>query len=76
MAYLGALWASVCFFGHGFTNHTDIIDKFGNIGQNIWLGPYNPGVIEVVSGWHDEVGNYNYATGECNGVCGHYTQVY
>jgi pathogenesis-related protein 1 len=42
------------------------------VGENIYGGP-NPS--EAVRLWMDEKPNYNFATGQCSGVCGHYTQV-
>ncbi|XP_072013924.1 uncharacterized protein [Amphiura filiformis] len=72
LARLAGLWASVCYFGHGDTNHSH---SFGSIGQNLGVGPGKPGVGTVIA-WHDaEVENYNYSTGACNRACGHYKQV-
>ncbi len=73
LAYLAGLWASVCYFGHGTTNHSR---SFSSIGQNLSLRNNKPDGVQVVESWHDlEVVNYNYAAGTCNVICGHYMQV-
>ncbi|XP_072013508.1 GLIPR1-like protein 1 [Amphiura filiformis] len=75
LATLAELWASVCYFGHGLTNHTDIRSKFPTIGQNLWSGGAKPDGVSSVEKWHDEKDNYDYDANQCTGGCGHYTQL-
>lgn len=45
-------------------------------GENLFTGSgrqWSP--TEVVNAWGSEVEDYNYATNQCSGVCGHYTQM-
>ena len=66
-------WADGCFFAHGGTSSGG---QFGWIGQNLWAGSGTSwDVYGMVESWYNEVQDYNYNNGNCNGVCGHYTQV-
>ncbi|XP_072051703.1 uncharacterized protein [Amphiura filiformis] len=78
LATLAELWTSVCYWGHGFTDHLDIILNFPSIGQNLWLGGHkSDGVFPVEAWYYDEMDSYDYDAIQCTGPypCGHYTQV-
>ena len=45
------------------------------VGENIFGSGGGATGPEAVQLWAAEGANYNYATGACNGICGHYTQV-
>ena len=75
LAWHAGMWASVCYWGHGVTNHTI---SYGSIGQNLWLGGGEPSGVNAVIAWHDnEERFYDYDTKKCEPfrLCGHYTQV-
>jgi hypothetical protein len=45
-------------------------------GENLsWVAGKTRTGAEAVSEWASEGGDYDYNTGECSGVCGHYTQI-
>ncbi|XP_033633275.1 cubilin-like [Asterias rubens] len=73
LADMAQSWADGCFFAHGGTSSGG---QFGWIGQNLWAGSGTSwDVYGMVESWYNEVQDYNYNNGNCNGVCGHYTQV-
>ncbi|XP_072031411.1 uncharacterized protein [Amphiura filiformis] len=66
-------WADRCSFSHG---NPDNISPFYWVGQNIWAGTGSGWpVYGMVESWWEEKDLYNFATDECSGVCGHYTQL-
>ncbi|VDM18336.1 unnamed protein product [Hydatigera taeniaeformis] len=66
-------WASRCKFEHPDDRY---YPEYKGLGQNIALvGGAKPSFTEAVCGWKDEVKDYDYFSGTCNGVCGHYTQM-
>ena len=75
---MGETWSSACIWAHdeGRLNNTSPYPSFG---QNLWLGGGSlespPDGINAIQAWYNEVGNYDYDTNSCSGVCGHYTQV-
>ncbi|KAK6186500.1 hypothetical protein SNE40_008529 [Patella caerulea] len=71
---LGQTFIESCHYEHN-TNTGDMFG-FRHIGENIYLASgdyYN--LKAAVDNWHSETVNYNFTTGECSSVCGHYTQV-
>ena len=49
-------------------------------GQNLYVSWTSGDSIEVdpakaVKSWYEEIHDYEYSTGSCSKVCGHYTQV-
>lgn len=59
-------WADKCNFTHSKGPH----------GENIFASAgSSPNPQKVVESWASEAKNYNYATNQCSGNCGHYTQV-
>ena len=69
-----AAWAEQCNWFHGFVDETPASEL--PQGQNLWLGGSKPSGAGQVISWHNnEIDNYDYETGTCTGVCGHYTQV-
>lgn len=48
----------------------------GGYGENIFMTQGRQWTAaEVVNRWASEAKNYNHATNQCQGVCGHYTQI-
>ena len=64
-------WAQRCVFEHG--------QPYGDPqahGQNIWAHSDQTLTPEqVVQDWFNEKQYYNYDSGDCSNVCGHYTAV-
>ncbi|XP_071959658.1 GLIPR1-like protein 1 [Antedon mediterranea] len=64
-------WASGCPGGHNSNEY----------GENLAFStlPFTGNIENLfkagLKAWHDEVDDYKYNTGECSGVCGHYTQM-
>lgn len=66
-------WAELCLWDHALTNQCD---EKTSVGQNLATTSaqeYN--ITDMVKWWNDEKQFYNYNTGACSDVCGHYTQV-
>ena len=45
------------------------------VGENVFGAGGGATAQQAVNLWAAEKANYNYDTGACNGVCGHYTQI-
>ena len=45
------------------------------VGENIFASSGGATAQAAVSSWASEAADYDYASGQCNGVCGHYTQI-
>ncbi len=63
-----------------FAARTGLRGNAAALGENLaWAGGSAPSVVQpVVKGvtdWDDERQLYNHSNGDCNGVCGHYTQI-
>ena len=72
-------WANKCSVKEwGEPVHGDLVADFG---QNVarWRrelpAPSMDDQLGAISLWWQEEENYNMTTGECNGVCGHFTAV-
>ncbi|NUP09102.1 MAG: Fis family transcriptional regulator [Polyangiaceae bacterium] len=65
LAAVAQAYAEQCVFEH----------SGGEYGENLYANTGSTTPQEVVSGWVSEVADYDYASNECSGVCGHYTQV-
>ncbi|XP_071959401.1 cysteine-rich venom protein latisemin-like [Antedon mediterranea] len=74
LASMAQEWSDGCSFAHG---QPDNISPFEPVGQNLWLGSYQPNGLEAAQAWYNEVSDYDYDTDGCEPgrVCGHYTQV-
>ncbi|RYZ66722.1 MAG: Fis family transcriptional regulator [Proteobacteria bacterium] len=44
-------------------------------GENLFMTTGSASASDVVGSWADEKKSYDPKTGECSGVCGHYTQI-
>ncbi|XP_038070932.1 cubilin-like [Patiria miniata] len=72
LADLAQTWADQCVFMHGGTTG----GRFGWVGQNLWAGSGTGwDLYGMIESWFNEEQYYTYSNGNCNGVCGHYTQV-
>lgn len=66
-------WADRCEFKH--PNKT-LFPRYYGVGQNLALrGNHEFSYDKVVNSWANESQYYEYNTGACGKVCGHYTQV-
>ncbi len=74
LAQVAQNYAELCIFGHN-SDRSIQSPSFSYIGENIAITTASGNYTNLVRNWYDEVQNYNYATNQCNGVCGHYTQV-
>jgi pathogenesis-related protein 1 len=63
---VAAAWAAGCVYGHN--------PNADSYGENIAMGT-GLTATEAMDMWLSEKANYDYATGTCSGVCGHYTQI-
>ncbi|XP_050395316.1 glioma pathogenesis-related protein 1 [Patella vulgata] len=71
---LGQSFIDNCNYGHN--PNTGDMFGFRHIGENLYLSSgdfYN--LKPAVDFWHGEMADYNFTTGDCSNVCGHYTQV-
>ena len=67
-AAVARAYAAKCVFAHNAQR--------GQRGENIYAsGGTGKTPNDVVQNWASESKNYTYATNQCSGVCGHYTQV-
>ena len=76
LASMAADWADRCDWNHGQPDRDPDTVPFDPIGQNLYLTSAQS--IDLSSGiqdWYDEKSVYDFDTGACSGVCGHYTQV-
>lgn len=63
-----------------FSALTGLAGRAAALGENLsWAVGSAPQVVDPVlssvTRWDDERADYNHANGDCNGVCGHYTQI-
>ncbi|WP_439637909.1 CAP domain-containing protein [Spirulina sp.] len=63
-----------------FSDRTSLQGQAAKLGENLgWAGGSAPSVIPPVvssaTAWDAERSDYNHNTGDCSGVCGHYTQM-
>lgn len=65
IAAVAQAWADGCVFEHSDSPY----------GENLYIGSGTPTAAEAIQAWADEAAMYDYATGGCSGVCGHYTQL-
>ncbi|XP_061495696.1 glioma pathogenesis-related protein 1 [Rhineura floridana] len=71
-------WAKMCQFQHNADLKVPgkAHPNFTAVGENIWTGSLHLfNVTVALTDWYNEVQYYNYATQNCNYVCGHYTQM-
>lgn len=70
-AAVAKAYAAKCVFAHN--------PQRGQRGENIYAAGGGGSTMKspkaVVDSWASEAKNYTYATNQCSGVCGHYTQV-
>lgn len=60
-------WAAQCTFQHNAGR--------GPYGENLFATTGSTTGADVVESWESEKSDYDYESNDCNGVCGHYTQV-
>lgn len=75
LAQLAQDYSEMCIYGHNADRHTQSV-TYTAVGENLAITTADPGnYTYLVELWYNEVRDYNYDTGACSAVCGHYTQV-
>ncbi|PVD20621.1 hypothetical protein C0Q70_18779 [Pomacea canaliculata] len=68
-------WADGCNFEHR-RDTPGVPTGFSYNGENLYAATHTYDPVFILRGWHDEEEiAYDYETGDCKSVCGHYTQV-
>jgi pathogenesis-related protein 1 len=76
LAATAKAWATRCEDDEapiGLVDHNP--DRGKDVGENIYGSSGAATGPAAVSAWAAESANYNYASNQCTGVCGHYTQL-
>ena len=73
LAHGASLLAGSCVYGHGHTTWPG--SPFGSVGQNLFMDTAAYSVSWPLRTWWYEKWNYDYNSGTCSFICGHYTQV-
>ena len=73
LAHGARLLAGSCVYGHGYTTWPG--SPFGSVGQNLFTDSTAFSVSWPLRTWWYEKWNYDYGSGSCSFICGHYTQV-
>lgn len=77
-------YAQQCNFQHNAARSTQYVMAAGAnpaatyVGENLFVTSANESlglIASAIQAWYDEKASYNFASGSCTGVCGHYTQV-
>ncbi len=71
LAQVAQNWADTLLVSGSFAHRRNSL--YGENLYEITGGISSPS--EVVSAWASEMGNYQYTTNSCSGICGHYTQL-
>ncbi|XP_009580557.1 PREDICTED: glioma pathogenesis-related protein 1-like [Fulmarus glacialis] len=78
LAKTAKAWAKKCLFKHNtyLEDPGQAHPKFSPVGENLWTGSLSIFTVQgAITSWYNEVSAYNYATNNCRGACGHYTQI-
>jgi uncharacterized protein YkwD len=78
LAKIAADWASKCQSTSGsiLAHNKGRSDSYPTyVGENIYASSGKVTAADAVNLWVREKANYSYASNQCSGVCGHYTQV-
>lgn len=79
LAAIAKAWAAKCMDNEapsGLLDHNPDLDSGSmSIGENIFGASGAATGPAAVASWASESANYNYASNQCTGVCGHYTQL-
>ncbi|KAL5493866.1 hypothetical protein EMCRGX_G015100 [Ephydatia muelleri] len=73
-----SVYAQQCTFSHNSARSTQYTAAAGiatYVGENLYVtsGRETPGLIgSAIQDWYSEKSGYNFMTGSCSGVCGHY----
>ncbi len=74
LAQKAQTYADMCIWGHS-TSDFRKTDAYSWVGENLAATTGAADYPGLVQNWYDEVKDYDYNTGACSNVCGHYTQV-
>lgn len=66
-AQVARAYAEKCTFAHN--------PNRGPRGENLYAATASTPIADVVTSWAGEAASYDYASGKCSGMCGHYTQL-
>lgn len=67
VASVAKAYAEKCNWGHSTERN--------GYGENLYMTTGSASPADVVGSWADEKKDYDAKTGNCSGVCGHYTQI-
>ncbi|XP_055567482.1 glioma pathogenesis-related protein 1-like isoform X2 [Falco biarmicus] len=77
LAKTAKAWAKKCLFKHNtyLKDPGQAHPRFTPVGENLWTGSLSIFTVQgAITSWYNEVSAYTYATNNCRGACGHYTQ--
>ena len=74
LAQVAQSYAEQCIFDHN-DNRVSSQSTFTSVGENLLVTTASADYESFVESWFDERENYDYDSGQCSAVCGHYTQV-
>ncbi|XP_065915987.1 GLIPR1-like protein 1 [Dysidea avara] len=75
LAAVAQAYSALCIFDHN-PNRASQAPSFSSVGENLAISSGRGEDYQFLfTLWHNEHRNYDYNTGTCSGVCGHYTQV-
>lgn len=64
-----------CDFNHSPKSYRSGVSSFNYVGENLYAGTGEFDPVTPIQLFWEEYKDYNFNTGQCSGVCGHYTQV-
>ncbi len=75
LARVAQEYADRCIWSHN-PDRSDQAPSFDYVGENLYITTAaGEDYQAAVQSWYDEEKDYDYDTGDCSAVCGHYTQV-
>eukprot|EP01118_Nematostelium_gracile_P006521 TRINITY_DN2095_c0_g1_i5.p1 TRINITY_DN2095_c0_g1~~TRINITY_DN2095_c0_g1_i5.p1 ORF type:complete len:286 (-),score=65.00 TRINITY_DN2095_c0_g1_i5:40-897(-) len=77
LATVAQNYANRCDFDHNPNADTDYAAQggSGSVGENLAAASPTQSVSGGITGWNDELNDWNCGSNTCSDVCGHYTQV-
>ncbi|XP_078075737.1 glioma pathogenesis-related protein 1-like [Mustelus asterias] len=78
LANVALKWSKNCKFEHNkdLQVRGKLHPVFDVVGENIYVSEGSSlNVTRAITGWHNEVQYYDYASRQCSKICGHYTQL-
>ena len=76
LATVAQRYAESCIWRHNPKRTSQAGGDFYAVGENLAFTTHvNSNVTELVIAWYKEIDSYNFYSGKCDDVCGHYTQI-